>query len=102
MAEGSVMIGAVIQVRMGSSRLPGKALKEAQGRPLFEWLLMRVARSSNIKKIVISTTTEPQDDGLAALGKKLRLDFFGGSTEDVLDRYYQTVVRFPMDQIVRI
>ena len=55
------MIGAVIQARMTSTRLPGKVLMEVSGKPLLEYLVERLSYCKNIDKIVIATTTNGTD-----------------------------------------
>ena len=84
-------IVASIQIRMGSSRLPGKALKEIAGKSLLEWQIERLKRSLLIDEIVVATTLKPQDDVLQQEAKRLGVTCFRGSEDNVLERVYQAV-----------
>ena len=55
-------IVAVVQARMGSTRLPGKVLADIAGRPMLDWVLKRVVRTASIWEVVVATTTLPEDD----------------------------------------
>jgi len=92
----------VVQARMGSTRLPGKHLKQVLGRPLLSYLVERLRRVKLANEIVLATTTKPLDDQLVDFSRDEKLPFFRGSEEDVLDRYYQTAKKFQADTIVRI
>jgi len=92
-----------MQARMGSTRLPGKVLLKVKGVPLLQYELSRVRLAKEIDAIVVATTTEKQDDAIEKLCKKIRIDCFRGSNEDVLDRYYQCSLQYPTYRsIVRI
>ncbi len=95
-------IVCIIQARMGSTRLPGKVLKLLQGKPLLWWDMYRIKQSRFVDEIVIATTTQPQDDPLAAPGETEGWQVFRGSEDDVLDRYYQAAERYRADIVVRI
>ena len=77
---------APIQVRMGSSRLPGKSLMELAGKPMLEVLIERVSGASLLDELAIATSQDAQDDPIADLGLRLGLRVFRGSEEDVLHR----------------
>ncbi len=77
---------ATIQARMGSTRLPGKVLKEVCGKPLLQYQIERVRRSRLIDDVVIATTTGSQDDAIDELGERLGVKVFRGPEEDVLKR----------------
>ncbi len=94
-------ITAIIQARMGSSRLPGKTLAPIAGQPLLLHVLRRAAASQRISEIVVATTTQQEDDAIvAAVGDRCRV--FRGSVNDVLDRYYQAACQVKADPIIRI
>ncbi|HPN84227.1 MAG TPA: glycosyltransferase family protein [Victivallales bacterium] len=81
---------AIIQARMGSSRLPGKmALPIIHGKGALELMVERVRKSKTIGKLMVATTTNPSDDKLVEICSKINIGFFRGSEEDVLDRFYQ-------------
>src|SRR3954469_1235054 len=77
----------VVQARMTSTRLPGKVLKDLEGRPLLERELERLGRCSRAEEIVLAVTTNPDDDPLVALADRLGLRWYRGSEHDVLSRY---------------
>jgi len=93
---------AIIQARMGSTRLPGKTLIEIEGKPLLEHVINRIRYSKIIDEIIIATTTEPEDIAIVSLAKKLQVPTYTGSSEDVLDRFYQAASLFGGRVIVRI
>ena len=96
------MVVAIVQARMGSSRLLGKVLKEILGKPVLWHLINRLRRSRLIDKIVTATTVKEEDKPILALADDLGIDSFAGSEDDVLDRYYQAAKRYNADTIVRI
>ena len=79
-------IVAIVQARMGSSRLPGKVLKEICGRSAIELLLTRLSRSKLINEIVVATSTKKENDRLCEEVKSLGFNYFRGSELDVLGR----------------
>lgn len=92
----------ITQARYGSSRLPGKVLKQVNGKTLLEYHISRLLKSKSINKLILATTYEEESDAIEAVATKLGITCYKGSTEDVLDRYYQ-VARMEMpDYIVRI
>jgi len=97
-----MLIGAIIQARMGSSRLPGKVLKDILGKPMLWHLVRRLQRATLIEKIVIATTTRPADKHIIDFAKEMGVAYYAGSEEDVLDRYLQAAKIFRIDPIVRI
>jgi spore coat polysaccharide biosynthesis protein SpsF (cytidylyltransferase family) len=95
-------IVAIIQARMGSTRLPGKVLLKIQGKPILWHIVNRLKFSRSINKIVISTSTSRSDDKIELFAKGNNIDFFRGSENDVLDRVYKTALKFSADTILRI
>ena len=96
------MIAAIVQVRMASTRLPGKVLMEIKGKPLLSYLIEQLRCSKKIEKIIIATTTNKEDGPIIELCEQHGILFFRGSEADVLDRYYQAATRFKVDHIVRV
>lgn len=92
--------GIISQVRLGSTRLPGKVLLPAAGRPLLDYHIDRLSQSG--LPLVLATTTEPGDDALAAYAESRGLAFYRGSETDVLARYYEAAQQFGFDVIVRV
>lgn len=95
-------IGAVIQARNGSQRLPGKVLADISGKTMLERVIERVRLSKMVEEIIVATSTKPQDDSIVDLTKKMCVDYFRGSEEDVLARYLGAAQEFELDVIVRI
>jgi spore coat polysaccharide biosynthesis protein SpsF len=96
------MITAIIQARMGSTRLPGKVLRTVNGRTLLDIQLERVKASKLINQIVVATSALEQDKPIADLCVKLGVACFRGSETDVLERFYQAAKQFGASTIVRL
>lgn len=96
------MIGAIVQARMGSTRLPGKVMLDGVGRPLLGHLVERLSHSTTLGKVVIATSTNEGDDIIADFCGSHDIPVFRGSESDVLDRYYQAALHFGLSTIVRI
>ncbi len=97
-----VLIAAIIQTRISSSRLPGKIMLSACGKSLLHHLINRVKQSKNLDKIIIATTTEKADDVIVDFCKSEKIEFYRGSENDVLGRYYETAKMYSIDTIVRL
>jgi spore coat polysaccharide biosynthesis protein SpsF len=93
---------AIIQARMGSSRLPGKVLQDLGGQPMLARVLNRAGRASGLDALVVATTSEPADDALEAFCEQMGFACFRGSQFDVLDRYYQCARMMMAETVVRI
>lgn len=96
------MINAIIQARMRSTRLPGKVLLPLGGKTVLENVVDRVRQAKLIGRVIVATSTEPADDAIANLCRQKQIDYFRGSHEDVLDRYYQAAKHFGAEHICRI
>ncbi|MEM2160701.1 MAG: glycosyltransferase family protein [Candidatus Nitrosotenuis sp.] len=96
------MLGCIIQARMGSSRLPGKVMKKIDDDYLLDYVIKQLRSSKKIQKIIVATTNLLEDDVICDHLKPQKIDFFRGSSEDVLDRYYQCAKQYRVDVIVRI
>ena len=95
-------IAATVECRMGSSRLPGKVLMRACGKPMLELLAERLAKIPQVDAIVLATTTAPGDDPIVELAGKLGLACFRGSEEDVLSRVLGAARSAEADLILEI
>ena len=93
---------AIIQARMGSTRLPGKIMMDIAGRPALEHVVDRLRRSELIDTIVIATTTNEEDKPVIELAGENGVKSYAGSAHDVLDRYLKSAREFGADIIVRI
>lgn len=96
------MITAIIQARMGSSRLPGKVLSWFSDNSLIGHIIERLSFSRSISKIVVATTDSAEDNPLVDWLEKQKIDFFRGSESDVLNRYYEAAKAFNATHIARI
>jgi spore coat polysaccharide biosynthesis protein SpsF len=85
------MIVAVIQARMGSQRLPGKVLLNLNGKPVLWHVVNRASHARTLDKVIVATTTNPEDNEIETFCRKESVPCFRGSADDVLDRYYQCV-----------
>ena len=92
----------IVQARMGSSRLPGKVLKEVCGKTLLEHLIVRLRRVKQVDNIVIATTIKEQDSQIVDLCIKLNTSFYRGPEDDVLSRYYEAALNYEADLVVRV
>ena len=95
-------IAALIQARLGSTRLPGKVLKDIGGRTMLARVVRRAQRAAGIDEVVVVTTTQPADSAVAEESARLGVSCFRGNELDVLDRYYQAAKQFKADAVVRI
>lgn len=93
---------AVIQARMGSSRLPGKVLMDIEGVPMLGRVVSRVRRAARIQDVIVATTTDAADNGICDYCKKNGTQFMRGSQFDVLDRYFQAARQTKAEIVVRI
>lgn len=93
---------AIIQARMGSTRLPGKVLKEINGKTLLGYQIERVKQSKSIDQIVIATTDLMSDQPIVDFCLSSKIDFYRGSEKDVLSRYYEAAQQYKADIIVRL
>ena len=95
-------IVAVTQARMSSTRLPGKVMKQVDGKTLLEIHIERILQSRRITELVVATTTELEDEAIALLAARLSVKFYRGSLNNVLDRFYQAVAPLSPDYVVRL
>ena len=93
---------AIVQARMGSSRLPGKVLRDLSGRPMLQQQLQRLRLCKMLDEIVVATTNEPQDDPIVSLCRLMNIRFFRGCEHDVLARYWGAAQESNADAIVRV
>ena len=93
---------AIIQARMGSSRLKGKVLADIQGKEMLWHVVRRVKASKKVDKTVVATTTEKEDDIIRDFCLKNDIYFYRGSSDDVLARYFLAAEKFNADLIIRV
>lgn len=95
-------IVAIIQARMGSTRLPGKVLKDLAGDTVLARVVNRTQRARELHQVVVATSVLPADDAIVSECERLGVAFFRGDEADVLDRYYRAAQQFAADVVVRI
>lgn len=96
------MTAAIIQARTASTRLPGKVLLPAAGKPLLAHLIERLRFCRALDEIIVATSDQPGDEAIADLCGALGVPVFRGSEADVLDRYYRAALCYGVDTVVRI
>ncbi|MEP6828877.1 MAG: NTP transferase domain-containing protein [Rhizomicrobium sp.] len=95
-------IVAVIQARMGSTRLPGKVLRPIAGKPLLWHIVHRLKASSLIDEIAIATTVNPSDEAIVEFGAAHGIAVIRGPEDDVLARFARAAQMLDADIIVRV
>jgi spore coat polysaccharide biosynthesis protein SpsF (cytidylyltransferase family) len=102
--QGKRAICVIVQARMGSTRLPGKVMKDIVGKPLVLHVVERIKRITPKDTVVIATTTLKEDDTIvdAVTDYDTTINIYRGSSQDVLDRYYRAAIHCKADVIVRI
>ena len=93
---------AIVQARMGSTRLPGKVMFSLAGKPVLWHVLDRISAAKTIKNIIIATTTLAEDDLIEEKGKEWGYHVFRGSANNVLNRYVSAAKEYNANPIVRI
>ena len=93
---------AIVQARMGSSRLPGKSLERIGNWQLIDLVLHRTTNAKLVDKVVLATTVNPLDDVLENHVSNLGFEVYRGSEEDVLSRFYYAAKRHNPEAVVRV
>jgi len=99
-SEGPVV--AIIQARMGSSRLRGKSLAQIENKPMLGHVISRVKRATLVDRVVVATSTAEADDAIEKVCAEMGVACYRGSENDVLDRFYHAARAEKAAQIVRI
>ena len=100
--EAQNNILAIVQARVGSTRLPGKVLADIAGEPMLARVVSRVAAAEKIDAIVVATSDSPADDAIVELCAAKGIAVYRGSESDVLDRYYRAAKERRAAIVVRI
>jgi len=93
---------AIIQARMGASRLPNKMLLHLHGYPIVEWVYRRVSKARKIDRIIFALPDTPQDNLLSWYLESIGAEVYRGSETDLVDRYYQAAKKTKAEYVVRI
>lgn len=102
MVRSNLKIIVVTQARIGSTRLPCKVLKQIGNQTMLSLHLNRLKKATLIDQIVVATTHEEGIDQIIEVANKCEINYYQGSTNDVLDRYYQVAKLYQADYIVRV
>ena len=100
--DKSMKVAAIIFSRMGSSRLPGKALRHIAGEPLIKRVINRVSKAKNFSTMVVATSNSKTDDRLVKYIQSLNIDVFRGAAHDVLNRAVSCASYLGVEKFVRI
>src|SRR5690348_7101700 len=92
----------ISQARMGSTRLPGKVLREAGGKSFLQHHLDRLKRVRGADEVWVATTHHPRDDAIVSLCAQLGVPCFRGSEDDVLSRYFGAAREALAERVVRV
>jgi len=95
-------VAAIIQARMGSTRLPGKVLMDISGATMLARVVSRLRRSKLIQELRVATTDQPDDDAIVAECRRCSVAVARGDQNDVLDRYFRAAQLAKADIVVRI
>ncbi len=100
--RGGVKTVAIIQARMGSTRLPGKVLTELGDRPAIAWVVRAARETIGIDEVWVATSTARSDDAVAAWCESNDVPVHRGSEDDVLDRYAGAMQASAAEVVIRI
>ena len=100
--KGTMRVVAIIQARMGSTRLPGKVLKDVEGKTMLARVVERVKRSQLLDEVVVATTSNSADEIIVSECRWINVPVYRGEEWDVLDRYYQAALSYQSDIVLRI
>jgi spore coat polysaccharide biosynthesis protein SpsF len=93
---------AIVQARMGSTRLPGKVLKDLEGETVLARVVNRLRRARLVTDLLVATTDRAEDDAIVKECRSLSVAVSRGDHDDVLDRYFRAAQLAKADVIVRI
>jgi spore coat polysaccharide biosynthesis protein SpsF len=96
------LTAAIVQARVGSTRLPGKVLAPVLGRPLLAWLLDQARAASRVGRVAVATSVDPADDPIEALCRTAGVACVRGSATDVLERYARAAAALDCATVVRL
>jgi spore coat polysaccharide biosynthesis protein SpsF len=98
----SKKVTAILQGRLGSTRLPGKVLLPLLGKPVMQHVYERILHCNNIDRVIVATSTESKDDPIVSLFEEMDVPVFRGSETDPLDRYYHAATHYGLSHVVRV
>jgi spore coat polysaccharide biosynthesis protein SpsF len=93
---------AIIQARMGSTRLPGKVLQRIGERTVLEMICTRVRKATSVDELVVATSDNARDNEIEQACLEMGVNVFRGSENDVLERFYQACLKYNAVDVLRI
>jgi len=93
---------AIIQARYNSTRFPGKVIKKIGNQTVLEIIVKRLSKAKKITKIIVACSKDRNDKKIIKICKKLKIDYFSGSENDVLSRFYYAAKKYNGYNIIRI
>lgn len=93
---------AIVQARMGSTRLPGKVLMDIAGRTMLARVIERTRRARRVERVVVAATVDARDEPIVEECRRIDVPVVRGSEQDVLDRYHRAAEEYAADPVVRI
>ena len=93
---------AVVQARMGSTRLPGKVMMDIVGKPMLWHHVNRLRKARLVNQVVVATTDQERDRPIRSFAEGNGIPYYAGSELDLVDRLYQTANKFGADVVVRV
>lgn len=93
---------AIVQARLGSSRLPGKVLLPLAGRTVLWHIVNRLKSVQSIDEIVVATSDQPENRRILDYCQQNEIPTFVGSEHDVLDRFYKTALAYSAQKVIRV
>lgn len=99
---GEQRIGAIVQARMNSRRLPGKSLRPLCGKPMLQYVLENLAQLDELAETIVATSTDPSDDPIAEFCERVGTACFRGPLDNVAERFLQALRTHDLSAFVRI
>ena len=95
-------LGIIVSARMGSTRLPEKAIKPLQGRQMLDFLFKRLKSSNLVDEFIFATTNKEEDKVLLTIASDNGFKTFAGSTNNLIDRYVRAAREYDVDTVIRV
>jgi spore coat polysaccharide biosynthesis protein SpsF len=97
-----MVIKAIIQARMGSSRFPGKVLAPFRGEPILKHVMNRAIQAVGVNNVVVAISDQPADTPIRLYVNHLMIPCFCGSLDNVYFRFWEALKRYPCKWFFRI
>jgi spore coat polysaccharide biosynthesis protein SpsF len=94
--------GAIIQARVGSTRLPGKSLIKISGKTVLQQVIERVKKAKHLQKVIVAVPDTQENKVLKGIIRKSGAECFAGNEENVLDRFIKAARKFEVNPVVRV